>query len=90
MGTSWNSLGRLSPLQRLPNLADVVFGALCGLTPHPKFQGWSGQRRVEIVFVSEMQLDRINIEIGGRGANAQGASQDNSEIGALSMRLKSG
>jgi len=88
LGTSWNSLGRLSPLQRLPNLADVVFGALCGLTPHPKFQGWSGQRRLEIVFVSEMPLDRINIEIGGRGANAQGASQVKSRSRCLAHDLK--
>ena len=66
-GSFLESLGRFSPLQRLPNLADVVFGALWGLTPHPKFQGWSGQRRVEIAFVSEMPLNRINIEIGGEG-----------------------
>ena len=28
LGASWKSLGRFSPLKRLPNLADVVFGAL--------------------------------------------------------------
>jgi len=78
-GTLWELLGILSVaslrsrgFQTLQMWSSELSG---GSPPTPNFKVGLDNGASKLFFVSEMPLNRINIEIGGGGAKAQGASQ---------------